>query len=125
MFISQNNAMGRVNILYQLLPKMNIKHPIRYLKRVCSRSLLDEGSTGFNLLALLSMFMNSGKISIYDLITLKLNPMIKPGLSLVKDATMFLNESYASLLIVDLLTSRPLHLRSQSLIDHVMEKDVD
>jgi len=112
MFISQNNAMGRVNILFQLLPKMNITHPIRYLKQVCSRSLLDLGAYKFNLLALLSMMMNSGKISIHDLLATLLSPMDKPRRNLLKDSLLFLNEKYAETLISDILEGRPLHLRS-------------
>lgn len=112
MFISQNNAMGRVNILFQLLPKMNIKHPIRYMKSVCSRSLLELGSYKFNLLALLSMMANSGKISIQELLATMMSPMDKPKRYLIKDSMLFMNEKYAETLITDILNDRPLHLRA-------------
>lgn len=124
MFISQNNNMGRVNILYQLLPKMNLKHPIRYLKRVLSKSILDEGNIKFNLLATLSMFANSGRIALNDLLATLLNPMDKPRRSILKDTSFSLNETYASTLITDLVYGRTLHLRSDKIIQNVHEKDI-
>jgi len=124
MFISQNNNMGRVNILYQLLPKMNLKHPIRYLKRVLSKSILDEGNIKFNLLATLSMFANSGRIALNDLLATLLNPMDKPRRSILKDTSFSLNETYASTLITDLVYGRTLHLRSDKIIQDVHEKDI-
>lgn len=104
--------MGRVNILFQLLPKMNLKHPIRYMKSVTRRSLLDQGSYKFNLLALLSMMANSGKISIRELLATMMSPMDKPRRYLLKDSTLFMNEKYAETLITDILSGRPLHLRA-------------
>jgi hypothetical protein len=124
MFISQNNAMGRVNILFQLLPKMNIKHPIRYIKTVTARSLLDLGAYKFNLLALLSMMANSGKITIQELLKTMMSPMDQPKRFLLKDSTLFMNEKYAETLITDILNGRPLHLRADRWISSVMRMDV-
>lgn len=124
MFISQNNNMGRVNILFQLLPKMNIKHPSRYLKKICAKSLLQEGSIKFNLLAILSMFSNSGKISIHELLSFLLNPMDKPRRSLLKDSSFVLNETYGFTLLSDLLKGTPLHLRNDRFISTVLENDI-
>lgn len=124
MFISQNNNMGRVNILYQLLPKMNLKHPIRYLKRILQKSILDEGNIKFNLLCTLSMFANSGRIALNDLLATLINPMDKPRRNILKDGAYDLNEVYASTLITDLVYERPLHLRSDKIIQKVHENDL-
>jgi len=69
MFISQNTEMGRVNILYYLLNiRVGLKHPVRYFKNVLRRGIYDLGDYNFNLIALLSMYTNSGKLSYTELL---------------------------------------------------------
>lgn len=125
MFISQNNNMGRVNILYQLLAKYELKHPMRYIRRVISKSLTEEGAIKFNLLALLSMFCSSKRLSFEELLKTMMEPMDKPRRNILRDAQLFINEGYASLLIVALLKGLPLPLRSDRIIERVFASDVD
>lgn len=125
MFISQNNNMGRVNILYQLLQKYDLKHPLRYIKRVLQKNIIEQGAIKFNLLALLTMFCSSKRLSFEDLLKTMMEPMDKPRRNILRDAQLFINEGYASLLICALLKGLPLPLRSDRIIERVFESDVD
>jgi hypothetical protein len=125
MFISQNNNMGRVNILYQLLQKLDLKHPIRYIRRVLQKNIIEQGAIKFNLLALLSMFCSSGRLTFEELIKTMMEPMDKPRRNIMRDAQLFINEGYASLLIVALLKGKDLPLRTDEFVQRVFEKDLD
>jgi hypothetical protein len=70
------------------------------------------------------MYANSGKISINELLATMLSPMDKPRRNLLKDATLFLNESYAATLITDIFKGLPLHLRTDRIISTIHKFDV-
>jgi len=117
--------MGRVNILYHLLPRLDLKHPLRYIKRVLQKNIIEQGAIKFNLLALLAMFCSSGRITFMELLKTMMEPMDKPRRNIIRDSQLFINEGYASLLIVALLRGLPLPLRSDRFIERVFEKDLD
>jgi len=66
MFISQNNAMGRVAILHHLLTKRVVRHPVNFIKNILRKSQYELGNYPFNLVAFLSMLANSGSISYFE-----------------------------------------------------------
>lgn len=77
MFVSQNSLMGRVNIAYFLLNIRELKHPIAFLKNILRKSTYELGDYKFNLIALVSMFANAGKITFSEL--LKALTLIRSG----------------------------------------------
>lgn len=123
MFISQNNNMGRVNILFQLLPKLDIKHPIRYIKQIVSKSLLDLGNYKFNLIALMTMLSNSGKISLHGLLS-SLVTIVGENVNLLKTSIKSLNETFVESLIVAMVKGTPLPKRNNSLFDELYAREV-
>lgn len=124
MFLSQNNMMGRVNILFQLIPKMNLKHPSRYFKNVLRRSILDLGSYKFHLIALLSMFANSGKMTYMDLLKTLIIPIINPFRNIMKDSVQSLNETYTENIIIALFQDKPIPYRSSAIVDKLFLNDL-
>lgn len=115
--------MGRVNILFQLLPKLDIKHPIRYIKQIVSRSMLDLGNYKFNLIALMTMLSNSGKISLHGLLS-SLITIVGENVNLLKTSIKTLNETFVESLIVAMITGKPLPKRNNSLYDELYAREV-
>lgn len=74
MLISQNTLMGRANIAYSLSKKgLFLASPIRTLRMLMSKSRFSMGALNYPYMALLSMYTNSNKFSVKDLLTLILN----------------------------------------------------
>lgn len=71
MFISQNTLLGRVNILYSLFRKgIGIANPIKYMRTLLHKELRLQGESRFSYLALLSMFLRSGRYRFEDFFAL-------------------------------------------------------
>jgi len=117
--------MGRINILFQLMSKMRLIHPYRYIKRVTARSMLEVGAIKLSLLSLLSMYSNSGKISLRELLKTLMQPMDQPRRNILKDASLFINGDYALQLIIAMYKGLPLPLRSDRIIDRISAGDED
>lgn len=76
MFISQNTMLGRVNILYSLLRKdIGTHSPIKYMRTLMSKDFHLIGDIRYSLLALLSMFVRSGKYRFEDFFALIMKDM--------------------------------------------------
>lgn len=123
MFTSQNSNMGRVAILFHLLGKREIKHPIKYLKNICRRSTWDLGDYNFNLIAFLSMLVNSGKMTYSEL----LKTLIVPSRYWkrdIKGSIHFLNTKYVESVIVALLKGTEVPSRSSELVEQVGYNDL-
>jgi hypothetical protein len=61
--------MGRVNIAYYFLKiRSNLKHPISFLKNILRKSTYELGDYNFNLIALMTMYANSGAVKYSDLL---------------------------------------------------------
>jgi len=123
MFISQNSNMGRVSILFHLIGKRVIKHPIKYLKNICRRSTWDLGDYNFNLIAFLSMLVNSGKMTYSDL----LKTLIVPSRYWkrdIKGSIHFLNTKYVESVIVALIRGSEIPSRSSELVEQVGYNDL-
>lgn len=123
MFVSQNNNMGRVAILFHLLKKREVKHPIKYLKNILRRSTWDLGDYNFNLIAFLSMLANSGLMTYRDL----LSTLIVPSRTWkrdIKGAIHFLNTKYVESLITALIKKTDLPTRSSELIEQIGYNDL-
>jgi len=64
MFVSQNTLMGRANISYFLLNKGIVASSVvRWLQALNKRSRYTQGDWNIPLLALFTMFANSGKVA--------------------------------------------------------------
>lgn len=123
MFISQNNNMGRVGILFHLLSKRKVKHPIKYLKNILRRSTWDLGDYNFNIIAFLSMLANSGLMAYRDL----LNTLVVPSRKWkrdIKGAIHFLNTKYVESLIVALVNKTTIPVRSSELVEQIGYNDL-
>lgn len=71
MFISQNTLLGRVNILYSLFNKdIGFETPIRYMRTLIHKGVRTPGESRFSYLALLSMFLKSGRYRFEDFFAL-------------------------------------------------------
>jgi len=75
MFTSQNSLIGRVNILFQLLNKKIYKNPSMFSKNVLRYSIDRLGAYNLNLVALLSMYVTSKKMSYTSLMNLLIVPV--------------------------------------------------
>ena len=123
MFISQNSNMGRVSILFHLIGKRVIKHPIKYFKNICRRSTWDLGDYNFNLIAFLSMLVNSGKMTYSEL----LKTLIVPSRYWkrdIKGSIHFLNTKYVESVIVALIKGTDVPSRSSELVEQVGYNDL-
>jgi len=74
MFLSQQSFIGRVNIFYSLWRKEMYTHPIAALRRITAKSRFNEGLTSLALASVLTMMMNSSRVSFEDILRVLRNP---------------------------------------------------
>lgn len=123
MFVSQNNNMGRVNILYHLLGRQEYKHPIRFVQNLVRMSRSKLGDYKFNLLALLSMYGNSGKISFSNILKVLIVP-VHNWTRKIKDSKNQLNVGYVETLLVSLIKGETISsIKSNQLTDRIEADD--
>lgn len=61
--------MGRANIVYSLLGREIVKgQPFDWIKNIVKQSQYKEGAFNYTLFAIMTMFANSGKISLAELL---------------------------------------------------------
>jgi hypothetical protein len=123
MFVSQNTNMGRVNILYYLLNIRVLKHPIAFMKNILRKSLKDVGDYKFNLIALLSMYSNSGKMSYSELLKVLVLPIAFWDRS-IKDAKNNLNVGYVESLLTSLYRKESLKMSNNEIINRIFNDDL-
>jgi hypothetical protein len=98
MWMSQNNMMGRVNITNKMLAVLTPRHFLKYITNINRKSKFSQGSLKTPLIALATMFCNSGKISLSSVLSLLVDPKF-PFSRVYSNMILRLKEK----LVVDLL----------------------
>jgi hypothetical protein len=111
MFMSQNNSMGRTNILYYLLNIRELKSPVAFIKNIIRTGISKIGDYNYHLIALLSMYSNSGKLSRADLLKSLLDSTNEHNgtLKAIKDN---LNIGYIETLLTSLYQGKTIQYRN-------------
>jgi len=114
--------MGRVNIAYFLLNIRVLKHPIAFLKNILRKSTYELGDYKFNLIALLSMYANSGRMTYSHLLKALVLPIDNWNRS-IKDAKNDLNIGYFESMISSLYRKEEPHKVVNPLVDRLFNDD--
>jgi hypothetical protein len=123
MLISNNTRLGRVATALHFIKALSVKHPIAYLKRVLKVSKETKLDFNFNLVALLTMFLSSKKLSYTDFLKslISLTPRAKH--TTLERYLPTLSQTYLSNLFISLLRDKPFTFRDEDFCNHIFGLD--
>jgi hypothetical protein len=119
MFLSQNNLMGRANILYHLLRRGIVTSRwVTWAKNITRKSQHDLGNWQYTLIAIYTMFANKGYIPLAEFLKSLIDKK-EPARRFAKQILANTNESIVIPIVSKLLLGQIVNFEKSELLTNI------